>query len=226
MTRSIGIGGEVRMDAALLLTALCVLVSPAWAAAAEPVSSAARTMLVVRLYDGAALATRDIREASRVAAAILAAGGVDVRWKSCPRSRSGPDTQGCRLPLAANEAVLRLIPASTSMNSEPAPLGFTLLDRRGRQPVLSTVFMNRVQAVASRARVDVPLLTGRAMAHELGHLLLATSGHADTGLMRAFWSDDNLRSRSDADWHLQPGEVDAIRRGRTQPPAFDVTGGS
>ena len=80
--------------------------------------------------------------------------------------------------------------------------------------------------VARRARVDTSLLTGRAMAHELGHLLLGTSGHAAAGLMRAFWSDETLRSWSSADWELLPSEVEAIRHSRSQAPAADITGGS
>jgi hypothetical protein len=113
------------------------------------------------------------------------------------------------------------------MTREPAALGFTLLDVGGRRAVLSTVFMDRVADVARRARVDEPQLTGRAMAHELGHLLLGTSGHAPAGLMRAFWSDDTLRSRTDTDWRLLPAEVDAIRAGqRPAAEAFDAIGGS
>jgi len=64
------------------------------------------------------------------------------------------------------------------------------------------------------------------MAHELGHLLLGTSSHAQAGLMRAFWSDQTLRSWSRADWELMPSEVEAIRAGRSQPQDADVTGGN
>jgi hypothetical protein len=228
MTRSI-VGG-VRLDEALVLATLC-LYGVAPATAATPASAgrlpASPVTLVVRVYDGAGLASRDLNEATRVATDILRAGGVDVRWKSCPRTAAGPDRSDCRRPLTANEAVLRLIPAARSMTREPAALGFTLLDAGGRRAVLSTVFMDRVADVARRARVDEPQLTGRAMAHELGHLLLGTSGHAPTGLMRAFWSDDTLRSRTDTDWRLLPAEVDAIREyQRPAADTFDAIGGS
>jgi hypothetical protein len=228
MTRSI-VGG-VRLDGALVLATLC-LYGVAPDAAATPASAARVPVLpvtlVVRVYDGVGLASRDLNEATRVASDILRAGGVDVRWKDCPRTAAGPDRSDCRRPLASNEAVLRLIPAATSMTREPAALGFTLLDAGGRRAVLSTVFMDRVADVARRARVDEPQLTGRAMAHELGHLLLGTSGHAPAGLMRAFWSDETLRSRTDTDWRLLPAEVDAIRAGQRPPAdAFDAVGGS
>jgi hypothetical protein len=226
MTRSIGFRGDVRLDEALVLAALCTMLGAAQTRAAEPSAAPMRTTLVVRVYNGADLPPRDVHEASRVASGILAAGGVDVRWKNCPRTAKSPDADACRRPLAANEAVLRLIPAASSMTAESASLGFTVLDRQGRRPVLSTVFMDRVTDVAHRAKVDTPLLTGRAMAHELGHLLLGTSGHAEAGLMRAFWSDETLRSWSRTDWELLPSEIDAIRHNRSQPSDVDVTGGS
>jgi hypothetical protein len=228
MTRSI-VGG-VRLAVALVLATLftygAARASAATPAPANPGHAPAMT-LVVRVYDGAGLASRDLNEAARVATGILRAGGVDVRWKVCPRTAAEADSSGCRGSLASNEVVLRLIPAANAMAREPAALGFTLLDTRGRRSVLSTVFMDRVADVARRARVDEPQLTGRAIAHELGHLLLGRSGHASAGLMREFWSDSALRSRTDADWRLLPAEVDAIRAGqRPSEPGFDAIGGS
>jgi len=228
MTRSIV--GAVRLGGALVLATVCLYgVAPAVAAtpARNDQGAATAVTLVVRVYDGVGLASRDLNEATRVAATILNTAGVDVRWKTCPRTAAAADGSGCRTPLASNEAVLRLIPAASAMTSEPAALGFTLLDSGGRGAVLSTVFMDRVADIARRVRVDVPQLTGRAMAHELGHLLLGTSGHAAAGLMRAFWSDSALRSSSDTDWRLLPAEVDAIRAAhRADAPVFDATGGS
>jgi len=57
-----------------------------------------------------------------------------------------------------------------------------------------------VTLVAGRTGVDEATLLGRAVAHEIGHLLLGTSQHADAGLMRAHWSDRELQQGSEADW--------------------------
>jgi hypothetical protein len=45
-----------------------------------------------------------------------------------------------------------------------------------------------------------------AMAHEIGHLLLGTSAHASTGLMRAIWSRDELHRHDPADWQFSSVE--------------------
>ena len=222
MTRSIASWGGARLDETLVLAALCLCSTATTVAAADPVPHMPRTSLMVRVYDASGLPVRDLREANRVATAALRPAGVDVRWTSCPEAGDAV----CRAPLGANEVVLRVIPAATRMTADTASLGSTLLDRRGRQAVLSTVFMDRIETVARRARVDRSRLAGLAMAHELGHLLLNTPGHADGGLMRAFWTDDALRSTSQTDWELQPNEVQAIRAARTRVPEFDLTGGS
>ncbi len=143
MTRSITWLRGVRLDGACVLALLCSLAMLPEARAAEPVLTAPRTTLVVRVYDGAGLAPRDVREAARVASALLAASSVEVRWRMCPEaSPLGGDA--CRQPLAANEAVLRLVSAREQMPADTASLGSTLLDRAGRQPVMSTVFIDRV----------------------------------------------------------------------------------
>ncbi len=226
MTRSIDFAG-VRLDVALVLAALCACLGGARLHAAESIPEVSRTTLVVRVYDSVGLDARDLREANRVASGILHEAGIDVEWKRCVvrQVRTGSDV--CGGPLGQNEAVLRLIPAADAMSAEPATLGFTALDGRGRRPVLTTIFMDRVALVAQRAKVDETLLAGRAMAHELGHLLLGSAGHASDGLMRAYWSDEDLRSPAGRDWWLLPSEVDAIRRlQQPQAPILDVTGGS
>lgn len=222
MTRSIASWGGARLDETLVLAALCLCTTATTVSAADPVPHMPRTSLVVRVYNVSGLPTRDLREANRVATAALRPAGIDVRWTPCPAAGDAV----CRAPLGANEAVLRLIPAAARMTADPASLGSTLLDRQGRQPVLATVFMDRVETVALRAHVDRSRLAGLAMAHELGHLLLNAPGHAVDGLMRAFWTDDALRSTSLADWQLQPDEVQAIRAARARAPDLDLAGGS
>ena len=74
------------------------------------------------------------------------------------------------------------------------PVGELLIDQAGSHfAVVSTAAARRVVA-AVRAPHEPPgaghrrlaLVLGRAVAHELGHYLLATAGHAPSGLMRAY----------------------------------------
>jgi hypothetical protein len=65
--------------------------------------------------------------------------------------------------------------------------------------------------MAERTGVDAHALLGRAIAHELGHLLMATSAHGPNGLMRPVWSQSEIRSRQIDDWIFRPREIAAIR---------------
>ena len=99
----------------------------------------------------------------------------------------------------------RLIPA----RRDPRVLGHALIDSRTRTGVLATVFIDRTRRVAGDLGLDHRVLLGRAIAHELGHLLLATPTHGSAGLMREVWSRDELLGTHRDDWIF-----DRVRCGR------------
>jgi hypothetical protein len=83
--------------------------------------------------------------------------------------------------------------------------------------VLATVYLDRVNWMAQQTGVDARALLGRAIAHELGHLLMATGAHGSNGLMRPVWSESEIRRRKADDWIFRPREIAAIRA-RMQAP--------
>ena len=48
------------------------------------------------------------------------------------------------------------------------------------------------------------------IAHELGHLLLRTTHHGPTGLMRDNWTPESIRRNRPEDWQLSQQDIDAI----------------
>jgi hypothetical protein len=93
---------------------------------------------------------------------------------------------------------------------------------------LATIFLDRVEALSAKAGADSGQLLGRAMAHEIGHLLLGTTHHADRGLMRGVWSTIDLQKDQPLDWMLSAEEGTLMRRAlalrqrRPEPPAAIV----
>lgn len=83
--------------------------------------------------------------------------------------------------------------------------------RRARGPYLATVYADLVTGVARGAGIDARELLGRAIAHEIGHLLLGTNQHASAGLMRAVWSRVELRRDKATDWHFLDSEAGSMR---------------
>jgi hypothetical protein len=159
--------------------------------------------LVVRLYDGFGVSAGDLASAHAIASAILSRAGISVTWRDCPR-------EDCDNQVAPAELVLRVIAAPAA--SEPGSLGFSYVDVERRSGTLATVFADRVGKMSALSARDGGELLGRAMAHEIGHLLLGTTRHADRGLMRGRWTTIELLKNRPWDWALSPEEGMLMRR--------------
>jgi hypothetical protein len=62
--------------------------------------------------------------------------------------------------------------ATPAAGSDDGELGYAPIDPAGRATVIATVYYDVVQRVAQRTGLNARELLGRAVAHELGHLLL------------------------------------------------------
>jgi hypothetical protein len=163
----------------------------------------AKARVTVRVYSSTNLATGTQRASLEVAQATFAAASVQIVWKICA-------LVACDTPLSATELVVRLVQLSDRAGDHH--LGDALIDPDKRTGVLATVYVNRTMRLARELEIDHDKLLGRAIAHEIGHLLLATNTHAASGLMREIWSRDELQRARRDDWVLQPLDAAAILR--------------
>jgi len=88
---------------------------------------------------------------------------------------------------------------------------------------LATVFIDHIDAIATRCRIEPGILLGRTVAHEVGHLLLGTNEHPPHGLMRAHWADTSLTRNVPADFLFSRGDAETIRghiQARSHMPAL------
>jgi hypothetical protein len=152
--------------------------------------------------------------ALRAAAGVLAAAGIDVEWMTC----GDADARGtCKEPLAPTELAVRLVrlPASLSARGQ-LQLGYALVNTREHNGKLATVYVDRVEWLAGEAGADSASLTGLAVAHEIGHLLLGTNEHAHAGLMRAVWSRAEIQRADAGDWLFSKGQASQMRASLTR----------
>jgi len=188
----------------LLVIGICALIPATTASAAV----ALLDDITVRVYDSAGLAENVKHSAFGIASQTLAAASIGVRWEHCERSG-----RVCGLPLEAGEFVVRIVRSpAPGWARAPLPLGEAFVDIEARSGVLATIYADRVALLAAAAGIDAATLLGRAIAHEMGHLLLATNAHSAHGLMRPHWSRDDLRRGRGADWVFTREEIAAIRR--------------
>ena len=165
------------------------------------------TDVVVRVYDANGVMAGTNRAALDQARKTLEAASIDVIWRLCPTAPS------CNAPMASGELAIRIVRSAGPPRYHGAmPLGDAMLDTRSGHGVLATIYIDRVEWLAHEAGADSRALLGRAIAHELGHLLLATTTHGPVGLMRAFWSQAEVRRGQPRDWAFAPTELAAIRR--------------
>ena len=167
--------------------------------------------VVIRTYD--ASRTEDTLPSARaVAGAILEEAGVSVTWMSCDAVFVGRVGHPCLAPLAKHELSVRFVRLPPHQGQlRLLALGNSLVDTHHRLGSLATIYLDRVERLAGRWRVDVGTLLGRAVAHEIGHLLLGSSAHAAAGVMRAEWSQHALRSERPGDWAFTSSDAQSIR---------------
>lgn len=164
--------------------------------------------VTTRVYDNARLAPQSTGAALDAATRTFRMASIALQWIRCDIA---PDA--CSQPPPAGELVLRVtVGPATSETSPRVALGDAFVDPARRDGVLATIYVDRVTRLARDWGVDEPTLMGRAIAHELGHLLLGTSAHSNHGLMRAQWSSADIRRNSLADWVFTRPEAVAMRR--------------
>ncbi len=177
-----------------------------------PAASMAQTV-TVRTYNSYGVSGDDLTAARPFVDAVFARAGIELSWIDCwNRDQEVPEAAPrCRQALKASEVILRLQAANPLPGKRYVSMGFALVNITEGVPFLATVFADLVRAVSRDAHLDFPLLLGRAIAHEIGHLLLDTNRHADHGLMRAGWSHVELRENADTDWAFRADEIAIIR---------------
>jgi len=166
--------------------------------------------VLVRVHDSASVDTKKRESSLRIAEEILSAAGVTVSWHRCDLGPHNPPT--CLVPLNAEERVIQFMRSSMDNRRwENLPLGEAVIDPIKKFGALARVYADRIRWKASESRFKEDVLLGRAIAHEVGHLLLGTARHSATGLMRAFWTTDELLHNQNADWTFTAADSALLR---------------
>jgi hypothetical protein len=198
----------VRTAGAVMCALTLLAPSPAWADDRH---------VVIRLYDMATSDTRGRVVAMRAASDAIASAGIKVKWRDCSR---GGAAHPCRTVRDAGDLVVRVMPARGATDSD-TQLGFAPIDPSGRPTVLATIYYDLVTRVSRRTGLGANELLGRAIAHEIGHLLLREPGHAHSGLMRSLWTDEELMQNRADDWTFSEADRRQVQAVRESAPADD-----
>lgn len=189
--------------------AVATLVTVPATVSAEP-AGAPPVSIVIRVVDNFGIPAASILRSETEAQAILQRVGLDVSWVDCSQ-HSEAEVADCQRPLGRDELIVRLVASRAKPGSRSVVMGYSVVDPTARHACFATVSVDRVESVASAAGVDAGPLLGRAIAHEVGHLLLNTTRHSAAGLMRALWTRVELQRDESADWQFGQGEAQLMR---------------
>jgi hypothetical protein len=142
--------------------------------------------IALTVYDHAHISQSTLRTAEAEASRILAAAGLRARWVECPAIAAEPV---CNSATPANGYILRLLANSSDASSTAHDELATTNDRR---PASTSIFYNRVAALAGGNTSPSGVLLGRVMARQVGILLLGTVPLSHRGILQAHWSEQQL----------------------------------
>ena len=204
----------------ILVASLSVLFSlaPSASAKAHPrLDFQSTPTLEVFVYGFPGLSPSILREAEAEADFILRPVPIRLDWINCI---SRPLTPSCFSPQLPADLTVRLLPKALPQTSASA-LGIADFSDDAAAAFL---FYDRIVALRTYERFLSPML-GRVLAHEVAHLLLPSEGHSSYGLMRAWWSTDDLTVTSTACLALSARSVqlmygEALRRVRIKDRAM------
>jgi hypothetical protein len=207
-----------------MLLSLSVAALSAPAAKAIVRSNTSPPRIHVRLCNLAGLDTSTLAHAETEAGLILRFSRIDSDWKaSCSPDESRPPDGLTRSSATPTEALgapsLRL---NIVAGAPPPPLGqdalgmATLFTRHGLH---ASIFADQIKALCdSRVnrnnrwqQISFAKLLGHVFAHEIGHLLLGSTEHCATGLMRAHWQDLELQQMACAHLTFTKEEAESMR---------------
>jgi len=116
------------------------------------------------------------------ASAIYARIGIDLKWS--------------RLSECVNDGIH--IDVEPRAAADLSPKATATAYPFSKSPQRITVYCDRVQTMISGRELSARFILGHILAHEIGHVLLRTDAHADTGLMKAHWTNADVVAMSRA----------------------------
>jgi hypothetical protein len=168
----------------------------------------------VRIYDYTRISQPELNRATSEATQRLAEAGIASDWVPCRmHSRPVADPR-CDKSITPADFVMNILPHGMAARfKQPAnALAFTAITPESPQNCETWVFYDAVRALGEHDASTGAILGG-VMAHELGHLLQASDAHAESGVMLASWSPQQLDELERGGFRLTPRPWRGCARG-------------
>ncbi len=184
--------GQTCRIAGLVMAAVLVGSTRSAAGPLEPLT------LEVLVLDGVGVPADILQQAQDEASRIFELSGIRLVWA------------GGRTP-NARHVILKIASAPPSRKSrQPGVLGLAV-ETNQATGILAWLFYDRIDEHRRVLGLEAPLLLGHVMAHEMGHLLLPTGSHVQSGVMRGGWDKLQASLAKSRSLRFGPDETREIR---------------
>ncbi len=147
--------------------------------------------MTVEVFNDAGVASPVLKIAEVEAERIFDAAHIQIRWQDCTPAQDDPESRlactGLRFP---HNLSLRIRPGGARENEDVFGVAFL---GSGGTGVYSDVFYGSVEKLHTQTHCNPGKVLGHVIAHEIGHLLLGSSGHSSWGIMCARWHPQELQ---------------------------------
>ena len=168
--------------------------------------------VTIAVDDYADVASDELDRAQCLVTRLYAAIGVKTDWLETRRVSNAP---GARMRANVVSPDLRIIvlgPQTAHNGTLPEDAVGSAPGTRTERGRIAYVYYDRVRMIALTShQVDGDPL-GVVIAHEIGHLLLPYGSHSETGLMRGFWSAQEIRRVDVGALAFTPSQARDIRQ--------------
>jgi hypothetical protein len=147
--------------------------------------------VTVSVHNDAGIPAGTLRGAELEASRVFRQSGIEVKWLNCPQPANAEDAAKCRTAVFPEYLQLRI--ARRSLNLSDFTFGISYLSADG-SGCYANLFYDRVAELHARSHMSLASILGHVAAHEIGHLLLGTNSHTESGIMRARWQSGELGS--------------------------------
>jgi hypothetical protein len=184
-----------------------------------PVVFAGNLTLHLRLYNLAQVPDRTLERALRETSRVLAAAGIETVCDVRGTAFSEGEEHSIDFTAAAMRVqqsldtreflVVRLMRGLPD-NVQSNELGFSLPAARYGAHV--TIYYDRTERISRRVPANLHKILGNALAHEIGHVLLGSGEHAESGIMKAVWTRADYELLAVRFLEFLPSEVVAMQK--------------
>lgn len=185
---------------AACVPAISVVISLSWCNRATAQTSDKKTetpTIVIWLYNYARIPKNTMARAEREVQKIFGFATVHFDWIECPTSAKEVKVNPvCQERMSNAELGLTILPTARGVADAyvDRDFGISQVFNNGQFGHYAYVFLDRVRYTAQLEQISESELLACVICHEFGHLLLRSSTHSKSGIMRMRWDANDLRN--------------------------------